>query len=512
MKRSEAVLAIDVGTTSTKVGVVGLDGSVVALARAGYPIRVGRRPGLAEQDPDDWWSAVAAASRQALRSVARGSMDIVAIAVDGHGPTMVAVDEAGGPTHPAITWLDTRSVGELDELSAASGLRGWALGVLPAALWLERNEPGAARRTSWYLNTWEFVTLRLTGEARTTEVPGQHLPSAALLDTVGVPAAKVPRRIPAATVVAGLASNVATLLGLAAGTPVVAGVVDAFASFHGAGLLRPGDAIDTGGMSGGFGVYWSRPVEARGSFCTPAPLPGLFVVGGAMAATGRALDWLREDVLGGSVSIDRLVAEAAETQPGANGLLFLPYLAGERSPLWDPDARGAFVGLTLGHRRGHLARAVLEAAALAIRHVAAPILEQGVSVGEMRVCGGPARSAAWNQIKADVTGFGVAVPHALETAVVGSGIVAAAGIGAYRDVATAVRSMTRIDTRQEPRREFRETYDRAFEAYVALHPAIGRALRPLEAAGVGPGVTIEPSEAAPAEAAPAEAAPAARGA
>ena len=158
-----------------------------------------------------------------------------------------------------------------------------------------------------------------------------------------------------------------------------------------------------------------------------------------MAATGRALDWYRDAVLGDTISTDALLAEAAATPPGADGLLFLPYLAGERSPIWDPDARGVLAGLTLSHGRGHIARAILEASALAIRHVAAPMLAAGVEVREMRVCGGPAQSEVWNQIKADVTGFTVAVPGVLETAVLGSAILGARAIGAYPDLPSGHR-------------------------------------------------------------------------
>jgi xylulokinase len=376
-----------------------------------------------------------------------------------------------------MTWLDTRSTGELDELAAATGLRGWALGVLPAALWVARHEPAAAARTAWYLNTWEFLALRLSGCAGTTLVAGQQLPPSETLARAGLDPARVAPHVAAGTVIDGLTASAAGELGLRPGIPVVAGVVDAFASFHGAGLLRPGDAIDTGGASGGFGVYWDQPVQAAGSFCTPAPLDGLYVVGGAMAATGRALDWFVDDVLGGAIPLAEILQQAAATPPGAAGLVFLPYLAGERSPLWDPEARGAFVGLTVRHGRAHMARAILEAAALAIRHVAAPILAAGVGVNEMRLCGGPARSAAWNRIKADVTGFTVAVPHVLETAVVGSAILAATGIGAYPDTRAAIAAMTRVDERLEPNPDLRGLYDALFETYVGIYPAI-RAIVP----------------------------------
>jgi xylulokinase len=162
----------------------------------------------------------------------------------------------------------------------------------------------------------------------------------------------------------------------------------------------------------------------------------------------------------------------------------------------DPAARGAFVGLSLAHGRAHLTRAVLEAAALAIRHVASPILEQGVRVTEMRVCGGPARSGLWNQIKADVTGFTATVPQAIETAVVGSAIVGAVGIGAHASLTEAIRTMTHIDQRFEPRAEFRSVYDRQYEAYTALYPALTRALAPLGGRDPDEDVGIDASRAA----------------
>ncbi len=276
-----------------------------------------------------------------------------------------------------------------------------------------------------------------------------------------------------------LTDAAADALGLRAGVPVAGGTNDAFASYLGAGLLEPGDAYDPGGSAGGFGVYWDVPVEVPGAFVTPAPLAGRYSVGAAMAATGRALDWFRDDVIDGATTTERLIEEAAETPPGADGLVFLPYLAGERSPIWDPGATGVLAGLTLAHGRGHLTRAIMEASALAIRHVATPMLSAGVTVTAMRACGGPARSDVWNQIKADVTGFPVLVPAVLETAVLGSAMLGAVAIGAHADVADAIRAMTRVEHQLLPRAAFADTYDRAYTAYTALYPAVAPILRPL---------------------------------
>ncbi len=466
-----AILGIDLGATEVKAGLVGLDGRLLAMARAGYALQVGHGPGWAEQDPGAWWSALTVAVG-ALRPPE--PVDVVAIGVDGHGPTLVPVDDQGTATRPAITFLDTRATAEAAELADATGIRGWALGPLPAAMWLERHEPENAARTRWYLTTWEWLAFRLTGVAAAPLVPGQSTPDASRLAATGLRLDRRPEPTAMGAVVGRLTQTAAQALGLQPGIPVAGGTNDAFSSYLGAGLTLAGDAYDPGGSAGGFGVYWHEAVEVPGAFVTPAPLEGLFSVGAAMAATGRALDWFRDGVVGGGVSTERLLEEAGTTPPGADGVVFLPYLAGERSPIWDPDATGAFVGLTLSHGRAHLARAILEASALAIRHVAEPMLAAGVTVSAMRVCGGPARSETWNQIKADVTGFPVLVPAVLETAVLGSAMLGAVGIGASTDVPTAVRSMTRIERRLEPRAEHRATYDRAFEVYRGLYPALRR--------------------------------------
>ncbi len=464
-----AILGIDLGTTEVKVGLVTIDGRLLGLSRAGYRTDTEAASGRAEQDPEAWWGALTTAVRHLTAS---SPADILAVAIDGHGPTLVSVDERGRPTRPAIIWQDSRATAEAAELSRATGLEGWSLAGLPAALWVERHEPEVAGATRWYLATWDFLGFRLTGRAATSLLDGQPFPNAGELEAAGIPAERIPPSIRAGDVLGEVSIEAADQLGIGPSIPVVAGIVDAWASFHGAGMTARGDAIDVGGAAGGFGVYWDEPVRVPGSFVTIAPLPGLFSVGGAMAATGRAIDWFRTEIVGGIDSTEALIEEAAATQPGAGGALFLPYLAGERSPIWDPTARGAFVGLTLDHRRGHFARAILEASAFAIRHVAEPIIAAGVHVDEMRVCGGPARSETWNQVKADVTGFTVGVPAVLETAVVGAAILGATGIGAYPAVPAAIRGMTRVAHRLEPNPDNRDLYDAAFAAYVRLHPAI----------------------------------------
>jgi xylulokinase len=477
---TDAILGIDLGTTEVKAGLIGLDGRLLAIARAGYGLDVGHGPGWAEQDPGSWWSAVVGAVRALHRTEVAGGAAIVAIGVDGHGPTLAPVDARGEATRPAITFLDTRSAAESAELEAATGVRGWGLGPLPAALWMERHEPAAAAATRWYLTTWEWLAFRLTGEAVAPLVAHQVQPDAGR--AAAATGVRVDRRPPdgvMGAIVGTLTATAADALGLGAGIPVAGGTNDAFASYLGAGLLEPGDAYDPGGSAGGFGVYWHEEVEVPGAFVSPAPLEGRYSVGAAMAATGRALDWFRDDVIDGATTTDRLIEEAAATPPGADGLVFLPYLAGERSPIWDPTATGVLAGLTLAHGRGHIARAIMEASALALRHVATPMLAAGVTVTAMRACGGPARSEAWNQIKADVTGFRVLVPAVLETAVLGSAMLGAVGVGAQPDLRTAIGAMTRIERELEPRPAIAAVYERTYAAYTALYPAVAPVMRSL---------------------------------
>jgi len=339
--REAAILGIDLGTTEVKAGLVTLDGRLLGLARTAYRTETDAAIGRAEQDPEGWWGALATSVRRLASSAAA---EVIAIAVDGHGPSLVTVDAAGRPTRAAIIWQDSRATDEASELADATGLSGWSLAGLPAALWVERHEPAVADATCWYLATWDYLGMRLTGRAATSLVDGQPFPGAAVLDRTGVPAAKVPPAVRAGDVLGELTAEAADHLRLDAAIPVVAGIVDAWASFHGAGMSAKGDAIDVGGAAGGFGVYWDRPLDVPGSFATIAPLRGLFSVGGAMAATGRAIDWFRTQIVVGVDSTEALLEEAAATPPGADGVLFLPYLAGERSPIWDPSARARSSG------------------------------------------------------------------------------------------------------------------------------------------------------------------------
>jgi xylulokinase len=338
--------------------------------------------------------------------------------------------------------------------------------------WLAREDPAGAARARWLLASWDAVGLWLSGEAVTTVQVHESPPAPAELAAAGVRAESVAPAMAFGTRLGTLRRAAADALGLAPGIPVVAGVNDGAASMLGAGLREPGDAVDTGGTSGGIAIYADRPVQVDRSFLSPAPLPGRWVVGGAMAALGASVDWVRTVLLGGRWTADELFLAATRAPAGADGLVFLPYLAGERAPVFDPAARGVLFGLTLAHGPEHVARAALEGAAYALRHVAQPLAAAGAPTRDLRIAGREAPLDAWARIKASVLGVPAAIPAVGETAVLGAAVLAAAGVAAVEGLEAGVTAMTAVARRIEPDPAERGVYDAAFAVYRDLYPAV----------------------------------------
>lgn len=449
-----AVLGIDLGTTEAKAALVGLDGRLVGLGRAAYPLATGP-DGRAEQSPADWWAAVASA----VRSIDATGVEVVAVCGVAQGPTLAVLDGGGMPVRPAITWQDRR---------AGNG----GFGLLPKLEWLAREEPGSVAAAAWLTTAWDALGLWLSGRAATALQAHETPLDGKVLRDAGVPAERVPPPVGVGSVLGPLRPATAASMGLGAGIPVVAGVNDGMASVLGAGLRAVGDAVDTGGTSGGLAICADRPLALPGVYSAPAPLPGRWILGGAMAALGASVDWLRIAVLDRRLTADELFAVAARVAPGADGLVFLPYLAGERAPIFDEGARGAFVGLTLAHGPAHLARAVLEGGAFAVRHVAEPILAAGIPLHELRPAGRPTPGDLWARIKADVLGVPVAIPTIGETAVLGAAVLGAAGAGVVPGLEAGVAAMTSTARRLEPDPAAHARYDALFAVYRDLYPAL----------------------------------------
>jgi len=467
------LVAVDLGTSALKAGVLSPDGRLRGFARVPYPLLLEGTPGRAEQDPDAWWDALVRGVGIALaRAAADGPAEPLAICIVGQGPTLVATAADGRALAPAVTWLDRRAADETAAAVATIGRGGWVVGLLGRALLLSTLRPEVVEGAAWLLAAWDHVAFRMTGVAAASLQDPADAITPGEARAVGLDERIAPPAARAGTVIGTLRAGPAVELGLPLDLPVVAGANDAIATFLGAGLTGPGQAIDTGGTSGGFGLYVESPVAVPPLWTGPAPLRGLHYVGGAMAGTGKALEWLASDLLGGATPLADLLAEAATAPVGAGGLIFLPYLAGERWPLHDPTARGAFIGLTLGHRRAHLVRAVLEAAAFALRHVAAPAVAAGLPFRELRVTGGTAASRLWNQAKADVVGVEVVVPRVAEASVAGAAILAAVGVGLVADERAGIAALVGVAERLAPDPVAQAIYDRLAPVYEELHASL----------------------------------------
>ncbi|HEU5316922.1 MAG TPA: FGGY family carbohydrate kinase [Chloroflexota bacterium] len=489
-------VGVDVGTSGVKVGVVDVRGEILALTAAPCPVER-PRPGFVEQDPDDYWTVVVRCVREALAAPGVDARRVTALSSCGHAPTLVLLDSEGRPVRPAILWQDTRAAKEAEALANEPGaerLAEW-LGVrwpvdasLPAArfLWLRRHEPAALARVTKVLLPKDYVHLRLTGEASTDAWSGKGLvnqqtlqPIEPLFALAGLRSDVAPRALAASAAVGRVHAEGAAATGLPEGIPVVAGWTDAMAAMLGTGALgEAGLACDVSGTSEVIGLTAAaRPADTGPLMAADILASGRWMVYGPTQASGGSLGWILR-TLGLEGDAVGALERAAMAPAGADGLVFLPYLQGERAPLWDPRARGGLVGLTTAHGAEHLVRAVLEGVACSVWHVLSSAEGAvGETTREVRVAGGGARMAVWNRIKASIAGRRFRPCATAENGVLGAAMLAVLGSGVYADAAEAGRAMVRLEEPVEPDVEVAGVYQRLFERYVALWPRIAEIAR-----------------------------------
>jgi len=493
---SDLLVGLDLGTSAVKVGLFDTTGRLLRLARREYPLYA-PRPGWAEQEPWEWWEAACAALREALAEMDTGQ--IAAVGLSGQTPGHVLVTADGAPLGRAIIWSDRRATAEAAWLArrvTPQQARDWtgypfiAEATQPPArlLWLKAHRPDDWARCAAVVQPKDFIALRLTGRIATDRHSsfclfnperGRYHPE--YLELLGMEPNKMPPVLAPTGVVGRVRPGAAAATGLPAGVPVVTGTIDAWCDIIGCGAVAPGHAVDVAGTSEVVALVTDRPAEGMGIFSSPL-LEGLYWVGGPMQTGGGALLWLARGFYGEEAGFKQLEAEAAAVSPGAEGLLFLPYLRGERAPVWDEAASGAFVGLTDRHTRAHCARAVYEGVALAVQHVLA--LAEGaadLTAAELRVCGGGSRSRFWNQLKADVTGKRVLELEVAEAAVLGAAMWAAVSIGLYPDMETAAGRMVRLRAELPPDPSLRPCYDELAALYQGLYPALQETFASLDA-------------------------------
>jgi xylulokinase len=344
---------------------------------------------------------------------------------------------------------------------------------VPRLAWLARVDAGAVERACWALQAWDFIGARLAGGqvGVASTFAGDEVWPESWLAAAGLSSDRlIPPLIEAGRVYAKTDGPWAAEAGLPYGIPIVGGMNDGIGSILGAAGNALGRATDPGGAAGGLALCWDRQLEAPGVGCWPGLVAGTYIVGGAFAAGGRALDWWAS--IANQSDLHAALALAEKAPPGAAGLVCLPFLAGERAPIWDSEVRGAFVGLRFEHGGAHFARAVLEGTAYQLRLLAEAIRAAGGRIDELRLCGGPARSRVWNQVKSDVSGLPASVPRLPEVALMGNAICAAVGAGVYPDLITASETMVQVAEQFVPNPAHRAVYDALFEIYKAGYPAL----------------------------------------
>jgi xylulokinase len=496
MTEKAYLLAHDLGTTGNKATLFESEtGRVVAAALESYPTAY-PQSNWAEQDPAGWWRAVSSATRRLLELSGVAPGQIAAISFSGMMMGALPVDAAGEPLRPAIIWADQRASAETERLAQAIGMRevyrrtGHRAGASYTAaklMWIKRHQPEVYARASSFLQAKDYAVFKLCGVFATdySDASGTNLfdlerrtwdPE--LLAAAELDASKLPPVYPSAHIAGSVTPQAAAETGLLAGTPVVIGGGDGGCATVGAGSVRPGEAYTYIGSSSWIAVTSDRPLyDPQLRTFTFAHLdPALYFPTGTMQSAGGSFDWLERLLRGEGEGklYEELSRAAGQVSPGAGGLLFLPYLLGERSPYWNPSARGAFVGLSVTHGRPEITRAVLEGVAFNLKIILDAFLEQGAQIGEMRLIGGGARGPAWRQILADIFGLPLLRPALLsEATALGAAIAGGVGVGLYPDYSIAHR-FVQVEPAEQPdpatREHYAALYDLFQEAYTRLEP------------------------------------------
>lgn len=503
------VLGVDLGTSGTKTVLFNEQGVAVASATVEYPLYQPQN-GWAEQDPADWWRAARDTIRQVLRDSGVNPADVKGLGISGQMHGLVLTDENGGVLRNAILWCDGRTQTECDEitqrvgrerliqLSANPALPGFTAGKL---LWVRRHEPEIYRKARHILLPKDYVRLKLTGEyaaemsdasgTNLLDVPGRCW-SREILDALEIDGALLPPLLESSDIAGRITRWAAQETGLCEGMIVAAGAGDNMAAAVGTGVVTAGKAFVTIGTSGVVFAHADRvqidPAGRVHTFC--AAVPGAYTVMSCSLAAGLSLKWFRDQFCQAEIQAARQMetdpyvlmnTEAEQSPVGANRLIYLPYLMGERSPLLDADARGAFIGLSGMHTRRDLLRAVMEGVVYSQRQNLDVLRGMHIQPTEMLACGGGAKSPFWRQMMADVFDLPVKTLQNSEGPALGAAILAGVAAGLYADIPAACAALIRGHAPVTPDGERHCAYEKYYDLYVSLYPRLQDAYHALAA-------------------------------
>lgn len=485
------IVGIDIGTSACKVAAFTADGSLAAQASESYET-VYPYPGRALQNPDSWWEAVCRALKSVTAEI--DPSEIAGVGTDGQSWSAVAVDRESNVLCPTPIWTDTGCTAECGKMLGLMSEEEWfALCrnpvqpgyTLPKILQYRDRMPEIYEKTYRILQSNSFIVLRLTGNYTQDLSQGYGLQcfdmekgkwSTDVMDSLGLDRDILPEPVPCSEIAGRVTREAAALTGLREGTPVAAGGLDAACAALGVGATKPGRIQEQGGQAGGMSICVDNCGSDPGLIMSFHVVPGMWLLQGGTTGGGGALRWLRS-VVSPDISFSEMDVLAQTAAPGSDGLVFLPYLAGERSPVWNPDAKGVFYGLTYAHTKAHLIRAVMEGTAFALRHNLETAAKTGAKADVMRAMGGSAASHIWTQIKSDVTGSVIDVPYADNATVLGAALLAGEGTGVYTGAADAAEEIVRIARTHVPDRNNTGVYEEAYGRYIELYRRLEPVMR-----------------------------------
>ena len=505
--RGPYLLGIDYGTESARVGVFDTTGRPLAFAANSYSLKH-PRPGWAEQDPDEWWSALARSTREAMRLAEVGADAIAGISYDCTTCTVVAMDRSDRVLRPAIMWMDVRAADQALRIAQSSHPCRKYNGGGPVsaewypskALWLKEREPETYRQAAHIVEATDWLTFRLTGRW-TAGINAASLRAYYNRDEGGWPAGfyeeiglgDVLDKLPADVLdlgvpVAGLSRQAAEDLGLKPGTPVAQGPADAWAAQLGLGVVEPGKMALITGSSHVLSGQSDHSLNGQGFFGAypHAVVPGQYTLEGGQVSTGSVVKWYRDNFCSDLVeeaerrdvsAYDLLNEQAAKLPPGSEGLIVLDYWQGNRTPYVDPEARGVVWGLSLHHSRAHVYKAIQEGICYGTAHILRAMSAGGFEVRQFVACGGGTKSRAWMQMHADATGVPITLTEVPDAAVLGSALLAAVGAGVFPSIQEAAGAMVHETDTIEPDKDRHETYQFYVDAYAETYPRLQELVR-----------------------------------
>lgn len=497
---SKYLLAHDLGTTGNKATIYDTEGNLLASSYDEYPTNYFGH-NCVEQDPLDWWGAVCSSTKAVLSSANIAPKDIACISFSGHMMGCLPVDKNANPLRPSIIWADSRSVEQakrlIDKVGMEEGYKITGHQLLPMysaakIMWVKDNEPQVFEKMHKTLHAKDFITAKLTGNFVTdlSDAAGMNLFdlkkrdwSEPLIEASGIPVEILPTPYPSTHIAGEVTRKAAGEIGLAPGTPVVIGGGDGPCAAVGSGVVQEGSAYNYFGSAAWIGIASAEPIydPQMRTFTFFHLDPDLFMPVGASNNGGYSYQCFRDAVWATEKGIakdmnlnifDMMGIKAATVAPGADKLLYLPYIRGERCPYSNPNARGVFLGLTPNHMKEHLTRAVLEGVVLNQRMILDALESQGAQVKEMCVIGGGAQSSLWRQIMADVYNKRILQPRLLQEATsLGAAIAGGVGVGLFKDFKTAEK-MVQIVSTQDPNPEAHDRYEKLYPIFKAAYTAL----------------------------------------